>query len=127
MADPRLDVLANLPLFAALHTGVMQNSEGGSAGTTGGPLILWPTYRTMLAPGGKAISPGADGLCTISALTQLEARLIDLTGPMTISLTKEKKKTSLFSILKPGRGIIFVLCFVLKFFPKDSPLEYKPI
>lgn len=78
MADPRLDVLANLPLFAALHTGVMQNSEGGSAGTTGGPLILWPTYRTMLAPGRRAISPGADGLCTISALTQLEARLIQL-------------------------------------------------
>lgn len=31
----------------------------------------------MLAPGRRAIRPGADGLCT-SALTQLEARLIQL-------------------------------------------------
>lgn len=58
----------------------MENSEGG---------LSWDNRRSphSLAdlqsnvgpgPGRRAISPGADGLCTVSALTQLEARLIQL-------------------------------------------------
>lgn len=56
----------------------MESSEGPSAETTGASLILGLTCRTLLAQGPRAISPGADGLCTVLALTQLEARLIQL-------------------------------------------------